>query len=180
MSTSYYKALLETNILIKKNNNKRNAIYEWGSVRPPNLYMTNILIHKFSELKRIEKESLNNCDQLASNSESIQNLEYRIVPSSEIFENIAEVETPASLISTIASKKKTRNCPYDGVEFIASRNNQEFCSAQCRTKYHNYMANAKRQEEQAEKQSNQQQILVANESRNKEFSFFWGMLKFKW
>ena len=180
LSTAYYQALLQTNILVKKNNNKRMGTYEWGSVRPPNLYMANILMHKFSELKRIEKESLNNCDKLSNNPEAIQNLEYRVVPSSEIFEKLEEVKNTPPLISTIESKKKKKNCPYDGVEFIATRNNQEFCSADCRHKYHNYFANAKRQEEQLEKKSNQQQVLQVKESKNKEFSFFWGMLKFKW
>ena len=69
--------------------------------------MANILMHKFSELKRIEKESLNNCDKLSNNPEAIQNLEYRVVPSSEIFEKLEEVKnTPPLIIQKITNLKK--------------------------------------------------------------------------
>ena len=182
LSSAYYKALLDTKTLINLNNLQRGATYEWGSVRPPNMYMANMLMHKVAEHNKQYNLSKKKPTPVLEDPEP----EYRIVPITELTPEFVEDEIKP-LIERMEVLKTERKCLYDGKEFMPRIITQKFCSDDCRMNYHNYHSNLKRRTSFNQPRTNLEPTLNQPKKikkevtpEKKEISVLWGLVKFKW
>jgi hypothetical protein len=149
LSYSYAQALTEMQVLRKINDAKRNAIYEWYSVRPPNDYMAKILIFRIAEIHQKEKQLLEK-----------KRSELNPKPIKPVVEIPADfVNEVAELNSKITVTTPNENPPTNEPKSPAPRIQKP---------------------PQVVAELNRLKQYKQSEVKNKEFSFFWGMLKFKW